>query len=100
MSLPVDPAENLAALIRCPSVTPAEGGALDVLETMLKQLGFGVERPIFSENGALDVENLYARRLWERAASDVCRPYRRRAARRRIVPGLIRRFSAEPSPTA
>jgi succinyl-diaminopimelate desuccinylase len=62
MSLPVDPAENLAALIRCPSVTPAEGGALDVLETMLKQLGFGVERPIFSENGALDVENLYARR--------------------------------------
>jgi succinyl-diaminopimelate desuccinylase len=62
MSLPVDPAENLAALIRCPSVTPAEGGALGVLEAMLKPLGFTVERPVFSESGTPDVENLYARR--------------------------------------
>ena len=49
MRLPIDPAENLAALIRCPSVTPAEGGALGVLEAMLKPLGFSVERPVFSE---------------------------------------------------
>ena len=62
MSLPTDPAENLAALIRCPSVTPVEGGALSALETMLKPLGFSVERPVFSENGTPDVENLYARR--------------------------------------
>jgi succinyl-diaminopimelate desuccinylase len=62
MSLPVDPAENLAALIRCPSVTPAEGGALGVLEAMLKPLGFLVERPVFSEGGTPDIENLYARR--------------------------------------
>jgi succinyl-diaminopimelate desuccinylase len=62
MRLPVDPAENLAALIRCPSVTPAEGGALGVLEAMLKPLGFVVERPVFSESGTPDVENLYARR--------------------------------------
>jgi succinyl-diaminopimelate desuccinylase len=62
MSLPVDPAENLAALIRCPSVTPAEGGALGVLEAILKPLGFTVERPAFSESGTPDVENLYARR--------------------------------------
>ena len=62
MSLPTDPAENLAALIRCPSVTPAEGGALSVLEKMLKPLGFAVERPVFSEDGTPDVENLYARR--------------------------------------
>ena len=40
MTLPTDPAENLAALIRCPSVTPAEGGALAALEAMLKPLGF------------------------------------------------------------
>ena len=61
MSLPVDPAENLATLIRCPSVTPEEGGALGALETMLKPLGFTVERPVFSESGTPDVENLYAR---------------------------------------
>lgn len=61
MSLPVDPAENLATLIRCPSVTPAEGGALTALEAMLKPLGFAVERPVFSEDGTPDVHNLYAR---------------------------------------
>jgi len=61
-TLATDPAENLAALIRCPSVTPAEGGALAALETMLKPLGFGVERPVFREDGTPDVENLYARR--------------------------------------
>ena len=61
MSLPVDPAENLATLIRCPSVTPAEGGALSALEAMLKPLGFTVDRPAFSEDGTPDVENLYAR---------------------------------------
>jgi succinyl-diaminopimelate desuccinylase len=62
MTLPTDPAENLAALIRCPSVTPAEGGALSALEAMLGPLGFSVERPVFSEDGTPDVENLYARR--------------------------------------
>jgi succinyl-diaminopimelate desuccinylase len=58
---PVDPIDNLAALIRCPSVTPAEGGALSALEAMLKPLGFMVERPVFGEEGTPDVENLYAR---------------------------------------
>jgi succinyl-diaminopimelate desuccinylase len=62
MTLPTDPAANLAALVRCPSLTPAEGGALGVLEDMLVPLGFSVERPIFSEAGTPDVENLYARR--------------------------------------
>jgi succinyl-diaminopimelate desuccinylase len=62
MSLPTDPAANLALLIRCPSVTPAEGGALGVLEAMLAPLGFTVERPVFSDDGTPDIENLYARR--------------------------------------
>ncbi|AZO10390.1 MULTISPECIES: succinyl-diaminopimelate desuccinylase [unclassified Mesorhizobium] len=62
MSLPTDPAQNLAALIRCPSVTPAEGGALQALETMLMPLGFSVERPVFAESDTPDIENLYARR--------------------------------------
>jgi succinyl-diaminopimelate desuccinylase len=61
MSLPTDPAVNLATLIRCPSVTPAEGGALTALQAMLTPLGFGIERPVFSEAGTPDVENLYAR---------------------------------------
>ena len=61
MTLPTDPAANLAELIRCPSVTPAEGGALSVLENLLKPQGFTVERPVFSEEGTPDIENLYAR---------------------------------------
>jgi succinyl-diaminopimelate desuccinylase len=61
MSLPTDPAANLATLIRCPSVTPTEGGALTALEDMLRPLGFVVERPTFSEDGTPDIENFYAR---------------------------------------
>lgn len=51
----------LQDLIRCPSVTPAEGGALDLLERVLSDLDFAVERITFSEDGFEDVENLYAR---------------------------------------
>lgn len=62
MTLPTDPASNLAALIRCPSVTPEEGGALTALAAMLKPLGFAIDRPVFSEDGTPDIQNLYARR--------------------------------------
>jgi succinyl-diaminopimelate desuccinylase len=48
-------------LVRCASVTPAEGGALGLLETTLKAADFEVHRVTFSEPGADDVENLYAR---------------------------------------
>jgi 2,3,4,5-tetrahydropyridine-2-carboxylate N-succinyltransferase len=41
MTLPIDPIENLAALIRCPSVTPAEGGALAALQAMLEPMQAG-----------------------------------------------------------
>lgn len=61
MSLPTDPVANLAELIRCRSVTPAEGGALSALQAMLAPLGFAVDRPVFSDPGTPDVENLYAR---------------------------------------
>ncbi|MGL4489905.1 MAG: succinyl-diaminopimelate desuccinylase [Rhizobiaceae bacterium] len=56
-----NPADILATLIRCPSVTPAEGGALTALESMLKPMGFSIERPIFSDDNTPDIENLYAR---------------------------------------
>jgi len=48
-------------LIRCPSVTPEEGGALDVLETMLKGAGFTCNRLVFSDEDTPDVDNLFAR---------------------------------------
>jgi len=48
-------------LIRCPSVTPADAGALDVLERHLKAAGFDVHRVTFSEPGTADIDNLYAR---------------------------------------
>ncbi len=56
-----NPADVLATLIRCPSVTPLEGGALSALEAMLKPMGFIVERPVFTEDNTPDIENLYAR---------------------------------------
>jgi succinyl-diaminopimelate desuccinylase len=51
----------LQDLIRCPSVTPLEGGALAFLDRVLTQAGFVVSRPVFREEGTPDVENLYAR---------------------------------------
>ncbi len=56
-----DPIALARDLVRCPSVTPAEGGALKFLETTLKAAGFTVHRMTFHEPGADDVENLYAR---------------------------------------
>ena len=55
------PAEILRDLVRCPSVTPLEGGALGVLQQGLENLGFKVERVTFSDDNTPDVENLYAR---------------------------------------
>ncbi|WP_424628327.1 succinyl-diaminopimelate desuccinylase [Bradyrhizobium sp. SYSU BS000235] len=48
-------------LLRCPSVTPADAGALGVLEALLKGAGFDVQRITFSEPGTADIDNLYAR---------------------------------------
>jgi succinyl-diaminopimelate desuccinylase len=57
----LDVVELTRALVRCPSVTPAEGGALALLEDRLVSLGFRCERMDFSEPGTADVANLYAR---------------------------------------
>ncbi len=53
---PVDPAALTAALIRCNSVTPAEGGALVVLQDLLESAGFACTRV---DRGG--IANLYAR---------------------------------------
>jgi succinyl-diaminopimelate desuccinylase len=59
--MPADPVAIARELLRCPSVTPAEGGALAYLERVLAGSGFTVHRPVFREPGTADVENLYAR---------------------------------------
>jgi len=56
-----NPVSNLQTLIRCPSVTPEEGGALDALEAMLSPMGFHVQRMVAKDENTPDVENLYAR---------------------------------------
>ena len=55
-------ARDLArALIRCPSVTPEDGGSLDTLQAALEPLGFACHRLTFSDDNTPDVQNMYAR---------------------------------------
>lgn len=67
MSAPVsvpaalDPVTLAGDLIRCPSVTPSEGGALALLGARLAGLGFTLHPVSFSEPGTPDIDNLYAR---------------------------------------
>jgi succinyl-diaminopimelate desuccinylase len=52
----IDAVELTRELIRRPSVTPADAGAMDVVEQVLADLGFTCRRMRFGE-----IENLYAR---------------------------------------
>ena len=53
----IDPVALAQDLIRRPSVTPADAGAMDVLQAALEGVGFRCRRMKFGE-----IENLYARR--------------------------------------
>ena len=55
-SSPVDPVDLTARLVRCPSVTPADAGALDILHTLLGDAGFSCE---WADRGG--IRNLFAR---------------------------------------
>ena len=57
----IDPVALARDLIRRPSVTPRDEGAIDLLARVLEGLGFTCERLVFSEPGTEDVVNLYAR---------------------------------------
>ena len=57
----IDALELSQSLIRCPSVTPEDAGALDVLETALTDMDFACHRLPFAETGTPDIDNLYAR---------------------------------------
>ena len=61
MTYATDPVALLQDLIRCPSVTPVDEGALAVLERVLEPMGFTCERMPFTQDGTPDVDNLYAR---------------------------------------
>ncbi len=54
---PLDPVALAQALIRCPSVTPADAGALDVVAQAAEAMGFTVHRLDFD-----GTPNLFARR--------------------------------------
>jgi len=56
MPAPIDAVELTRDLIRRPSVTPADAGAMDIVEQTLAGLGFTCRRMKFG-----DIENLYAR---------------------------------------
>lgn len=58
----LDPVAVAADLIRCPSVTPEEGGALDLLQSLLEPMGFACHRLRFEAPGTPTIDNLYARR--------------------------------------
>ena len=57
----LDPVTFARDLIRCPSVTPEEGGALQLLQGTLEDMGFKCKRLLFTQEGTPDVDNLYAR---------------------------------------
>ena len=70
-----DPVDLTARLVRCPSVTPDDAGALDVLERALSAAGFATTRV---DRGG--IRNLYAR--WG-AGRQHATPMRKRRRRRR-----------------
>src|ERR1044072_4881700 len=59
--MPLDAVALSQALIRCPSVTPEDAGALSLVEATLKPLGFACKRLRFEATDTAPVENLYAR---------------------------------------
>nr|WP_314262284.1 succinyl-diaminopimelate desuccinylase [uncultured Devosia sp.] len=86
----LDPVSLLKDLIACPSVTPAEAGALDLLDQALTEIGFAVTRLRFEGDGSYPVDNLFAirgtggRRLLFAGHTDV------------VPPGDLGAWSADP----
>src|SRR5438045_47533 len=63
----IDPVDLAAELIRRPSVTPKDEGALDIVASRLERLGFVCHRLVFDDPGPqgeapAPIANLYARR--------------------------------------
>ena len=92
---PVDPAELAAELIRRPSVTPRDEGALDIVAARLERLGFACHRLVFDDPGpngepTAPIANLYAR--WGSGRPNLCF-----AGHTDVVPaGPVEAWSFEP----
>lgn len=56
----MDPIKLAQDLIRCPSITPEDNGAMAVLETALSTIGFTNHRLAFAAPGTAEIQNLYA----------------------------------------
>ncbi|MBM6596211.1 succinyl-diaminopimelate desuccinylase [Microvirga pudoricolor] len=84
------PVSLAQSLLRCPSVTPEEGGALAFVAQVLGDAGFEVHRPVFTAPDTPDVENLYAR--WGTG-----HPYLLFAGHTDVVPpGDLNRWTHDP----
>ena len=70
MGTQIDPVTLAQDMIRCNSVTPADGGTLDVLQSSLEVLGFKCHRLVFGGDGTDEVQNLYAR--WGTQQPNLC----------------------------
>ena len=70
MSTTVDSLALAQALIRCRSVTPADGGALSLLSAELSALGFACHPLRFAAPGTPEIDNLYAR--WGSGPPNFC----------------------------
>jgi succinyl-diaminopimelate desuccinylase len=66
----IDPVALAAELIRRPSVTPKDEGALDIVAGRLEQLGFTCHPLTFTEEGHEPIANLYAR--WGSGRPNLC----------------------------
>jgi succinyl-diaminopimelate desuccinylase len=58
---PLDPVTMLQQLVRCPSVTPHEAGALTTVQTWLDSAGFTSSRLVFTASNSPDIDNLFSR---------------------------------------
>ena len=59
-NLNFDPIVLTQNLVRCPSITPKDSGALDIIENHLNNLGFNCQKLPFSGNNSYEVDNLFA----------------------------------------
>ena len=57
----LSPVDLLQSLVRCPSITPEDAGAQDVLKKELKNLGFTIHDLPFDGRDSYPVKNFFAR---------------------------------------
>ena len=55
-----NPVALTQALVQCPSITPKDEGALDIIQNHLNSLDFNCTRLLFSDQNSYDVNNLFA----------------------------------------